>query len=147
MSLDRNRPFGTISGKLEECPTARFTQDGVLYNLAGEFADDRQADKAYENALAAADEAQEHATAMVAKAKAIADQAKAAADEIRGSKPTVKKAAVKKSTKKGETILTEPTSVSTSDEIIAALDNYGVEVPDGLTDQAGLFALWQGTQG
>lgn len=30
--LDRNRPFGEISGEMEDFPTARYAQDGNLYD-------------------------------------------------------------------------------------------------------------------
>lgn len=34
--FDRDRPFGTITGEFEECPTARYVQDGTLYDDQGQ---------------------------------------------------------------------------------------------------------------
>lgn len=33
--LDRNRPFGEISGEMEDFPGARYAQDGNLYDSNG----------------------------------------------------------------------------------------------------------------
>lgn len=33
--LDRGRAYGTITGEVAECPTARHTQDGHLYDEQG----------------------------------------------------------------------------------------------------------------
>jgi hypothetical protein len=37
--LDRSLPFGSISGDVEECPTARYSQNGHLFDSAGKRLD------------------------------------------------------------------------------------------------------------
>lgn len=34
--LDRDKPYGVISGEVSECPSARFSQGGALFNSEGQ---------------------------------------------------------------------------------------------------------------
>lgn len=43
--LDKSKPYGTICGTMNECPEARYSQDGMLFNARGDRVGGDQARK------------------------------------------------------------------------------------------------------
>jgi hypothetical protein len=92
MKLNKHAPFGTISGHLEECPNARYVQNGINFDNEGNLASKKEAQKAVKllNKNAAdtarvAKEAAKKATEMAKAATADANKMMAEADALLAS--------------------------------------------------------------
>jgi hypothetical protein len=92
MILNKNAPFGTISGHLKECPNARYVQNGINFDNDGNLASKEEAQKAVKllnkNAVdtaRVAREAAKTATEMAEVATADANKMMAEAEALMAS--------------------------------------------------------------
>jgi len=144
MKLDRNRPYGTISGVLAGCGNARFTQDNIIFDVEGNLANPAQANKAVALLNERAEEAKRVAVKAVADAEAMMKSTAADVKRLRREAAALNGDEVEDEDEDEEgtedtASVIDPKTVA---EYTTALGELEVEIPEGakLKDLKVLYA-------